>query len=229
MSFDVVRIAAALRVLADAIENTPAPGDSAPVPAGTPPAAPAAAPKPRGRPPKAAPTPEPTAAPAPAPAAEDPFATEAPAAPTATIEEVRSALTALKAATSQETAVGVLKSAGGAENLTALSPQKYGAVVAAAKAALPVKAAEPEDPFATPAAIPAPAAAAEKAPSLEDVRAAVVAAQKRTSPATVQKVVMDHGGKAPGANGAEGPSLKALPASAYATTIAALAALPSTK
>ncbi|HEV2178381.1 MAG TPA: hypothetical protein VGU20_30905 [Stellaceae bacterium] len=188
------------------------------------------APKPRGRgrPPKspeAAP-----AAPAPAPEAveADPFAAPVAAAapPTATLDEVRAALTALKAATSQEIALGVLKSAGGADNLTSLAAAKYGAVVAAAKKALPPAASAVEsDPFAV-SETQAPA----KALTLEDVKAAVVAAQKRTGTDIVQKVVMEHGGRAANPEtGAPAPSLKALPPEKFATVIAAIQALPTTK
>jgi septal ring-binding cell division protein DamX len=148
----------------------------------------------------------------------------------ATLEDVRKALTDLKTARDQATAVGILQTVGGAANLTGLAPEKYGTVVAAAKAAMPAPAApvEPEDPFAVPAA-PAPAAPA-KPLTLEDVKAAVVAAQKRTGTDTVQKVVMEHGGKAPGADGGPAmPSLKALPPDQFAACIAAINALPTTK
>ncbi len=176
----------------------------------------AVAPRGRGRPRKE------EAAPV---AAADPFETPAaPVAPSATLEDVRAALTALRAATSQDNALAVLKPF--AANLTALKPELYGLVVGAAKGAMPTqKAAEVEaDPFETPAAAPA------KALTLEDVKAAVVAAQKRTGVDTVQAVVMKHGGTAASPDGgAMMPSLKALPPSAFAATVAELQALPSTK
>lgn len=227
-------IAEALRALANAFETPdgvpeapPAPGTAGAVAPlnNAPPATPV--PRGRGRPPKA--PAEAPAAPAPAPAAEDPFSTEAPAAPTATPDEVRTALTELKAATDQATALGVLKSAGGADNLSSLDKAKYGAVVAAAKAALPAaKPTEPEDPFETAAPAAAPVVV-EAAPSIEDVKAACVAAGKRTAQDKVQAIVMAHGGTAPSSTGAPGPSLKALPVPQYAAVIAAVNALPTTK
>lgn len=160
----------------------------------------------------------------PAVAEPDPFDAPAkPVAPTATLEEVRAALTALKAATSQDIALGVLKSAGGAENLSGLSQDKYGAVVAAAaaKAAEYSKAPEP-DPFDVPPV--------ERPLTLDDVKNAVVKAQKRAGTDAVQKVVMDHGGKATNPDtGAPGASLKALPESQFAAVIAAVEKLPTTK
>lgn len=194
-------------------------------------AAPAAEPQRRGpgRPPKAQ-TPAP-AAPAAAPAAPepaDPFAAPSGATPpTATIDEVRNALTALKGATSQENALKVLKDAGGADNLPSLAKEKYGAVVAAATAAMPGKPEEPaDDPFA---AAPAPTAT-PKALTIEDVRNACVDAQKRSGADRAQKVVMEHGGQMPDpATGGMKPALKALPVEKYAVVIAALQALPTTK
>ncbi|MDE2096997.1 MAG: hypothetical protein KGL39_07110 [Patescibacteria group bacterium] len=225
-SVDGNLIAAGLRELANFFDETmtgPTPAALAQEAAQQP-----AKPRGRGRPPKAPETAP--AAPAPAPAAveADPFATPAPVAaapaPTATLEEVRGALTALKAVTSQEIALGVLKSAGGADNLTSLAADKYGAVVAAAKAAIPVAAPE-ADPFAVPET-----AAPVKALTLEDVKHAVVQAQKRTGTDTVQKVVMEHGGKAADPEtGTPKPSLKALPPEKFAAVIAAIQALPTTK
>lgn len=224
MALDGARVATALRALADALDDSPADAAAPAATANTPKRG-------RGRP-VTGEAPAANAAQAMTPAAstpaDDPFATApvAAAAPTATIEQVREALTALKAATSQDAALKVLKDAGGADNLTTLKPEKFGAVVAAAKAALPAtKTAEPEDdPFA------APAAAAEKPPTLEELKALIVQAQARTSPDTVQKVVMDHGGKAPKSDGSgEGPSLKALPVDKYAAVAAAIKALPTTK
>lgn len=179
----------------------------------------------RGRPAKGeSPAPAPSGVPAPSLAATepDPFAPAAAQAPTATLEDVRAALVALKEATSQDAALNVLKTVGSATSLPQLAAGKYDAVVAACKAALP--APKPEgDPFEVSAPVQT------NAPSLEDVKAAVVEAQKRTSTDAVQKVVMDHGGKAPGPNGVPGPSLKALPVPSYAAVIAAVKALPTTK
>lgn len=161
----------------------------------------------------------------------DPFATTATPAPSATIEQVREALTALKAATSQENAVAVLKSAGGADNLPSLDTLMYGTVVAAAKAAVAAAKAAPAAPVPVddPFAIPETAPAAAKPLTREDIRALAVETGKRTSQNTVQQIVMKHGGKAPVPTGGEGPSLLALPESAYAAVAAELKALPSTK
>lgn len=190
-----------------------------------------AQPRGRGRPPK--PPEGAPAAPAPAaalPEPADPFAAApaAPPVPTATLDDVRNALTTLRAATTQENALKVLNDSGGAGNLTDLKPENYGKVVQAAKAATPQAGQPAADPFA---ATPAPAAApAPKALTLEDVRAVIVETQKRTSADTCKKVVMDHGGKAPKPDGGgDEASLKALPEANYAATIAALKALPSTK
>lgn len=215
---DVVKIAAAFRALADAFEAPPpAQAPDAPAPAGTP--------RGRGRPPKVEATPvvPPTAA----PAGDDPFATApaAPVVPAATLDEVRAALTALRAASTQETALAVLKTVGEAASLTELKPEKYGAVVAAARGhQAPKPEAMPEpDPFEVPAVV-------AKALTLEDVKAAVVAAQKKTGTDTVQAVVMQYGGKAASPEGgAMMPSLKALPEGQFAAVIKALADLPNTK
>lgn len=241
MSLDTVRIASALRVLADAIEPTEIPGPGVPV--GTPPTAEPAK-RGRGRPVKGEETTAAPVASAQVPAsstttatpaavvADDPFAsTPAPVeVPTATLDEVRAALTALRTATSQDIALGVLKSAGGADNLTALIAANYGKVVAAAAA----KQAEYSKPVSTPTAdpfdlTPVPEASSVAIVTIEDVKAVVVETQKRTSQDAAQKVVMSHGGKAALPTGGEGPSLKALPAAQYAATIAALKALPTTK
>lgn len=216
------KLAAALRAAADAVEDGGETVIAAPVGIAAP--APAATPRGRGRPPKV----EAPAAPV-APAA-DPFEDAKTPAPTATQADVRAALTALAAATSQENALKVMQDVGGAANLSGLLAAKYADVIQAAIKATPAAAAAPEveaDPFET----SAPAAPAVEAKKLtqEDVRAAAVAAQKRTSQDTVQKVIMEHGGKGPLSGGGEGPSLKALPESKYGETIAALAALPSTK
>lgn len=167
----------------------------------------------------------------------DPFAPAAPAAPTpppATRDEVSAALRALSAATSQEKALSILKeTGGGAANLTDLKPEFYGVVAAAAKGAMPVpKVAAPvaeADPFEASAPVGAPAAAVEKLPTREEVKAVVVATQKRTSTETVQKILMEHGGKAEDANRVMQPSLRALPEANFVKFIAALNALPATK
>ena len=180
----------------------------------------------------AAQTPAPAAT---APAETDPFDTGvSPAldAAPATLDDVRAAMKALAAATTQDNALAVLKAAGGGANLTELqrTPEKYGAVAAAAKAAgvTPVAKPEPEaDPFETTA--PAAAAPEQAAPSKEDVKAALVKAQKRTGVDIVQAVVMKHGGKAAGEGGKLGPSLTALPISAYAAVIKEVGDLPTTK
>lgn len=233
MSVDTVRVAAALRVLADAIEGTTVETGAPVVTPAAAIAAPAApAKRGRGRPAQGETAPAASASPAPSPAAteSDPFVgSPAPAtAPTLTQDDVRNALVALKDATSQDNALKVLKdSSGGVSTLPQLPPDKYVTVVAACKAAMPGAAAPAasSDPFEVSTAAPVQT----DAPSLEDVKAAVVEAQKRTATDTVQKIVMEHGGKAVGANGTIGPSLKALPVPSYAAVIAAVKALPTTK
>lgn len=239
MSVDASRLSAALRAqatvlaaLADALgDQEPAAAGTAEIatPSSAQPAPGADAPRRgRGRPAKGeTPPPPASAVPAPSPAATepDPFGAQpAVAAPTVSLEDVRAALVALKDATSQDIALNALKTAGGATNLPQLAADKYATVVAACKAAMPAApVASQADPFE----VSSPAQT--EAPSLEDVKAAVVEAQKRTSTDAVQKVVMDHGGKAPGPNGVPGPSLKALPVPSYAAVIAAVKALPTTK
>lgn len=229
-----LKIAAALRVLANAFESDDETNQ----------AQPAAEPQKRGRgrpvkgeetgvaTPAATPTTTPVVAATASAAEADPFDSKPaaepikPVVPAATLDEVRGALNALKAATSQEKALGVLKTAGGADNLSGLAPANYGAVVAAAAAALPPIKTAPvaeEDPFAIPAEAAAPAL------TEDDVRAEVIASSKRTSQDTVAKVVMDAGGKAAGPDGVFKPSWKALPKDKYAGVIAALKALPTTK
>jgi hypothetical protein len=220
---DRSRIAAAFSALAEEFGTPDASPPAQPAPAATP------TPRGRGRPAKQSPdrATAPAASPA-APAAPDPFDAPAPAAPIATLDEVRTALTALKAATSQDNALAVLKVAGGADNLTSLKPEKYGEVVAAAKRALgPATTPVEDDPFAVPATAPAETA---KPVTLEDLKAAVVEATKRTGQDRAAKVVMDLGGKAPKADGSGyGPSWTALPKEKYAEAIAQLKALPATK
>lgn len=235
MSIDAVRVAAALRVLADAIEGTPETAGTPAAAAGQP------AKRGRGRPVTGEAAPATTTAPAAAPAATepDPFDTApaAAAAPTATLDEVRDALKALSAATTQAGALKLLNDVAGVPNLTDLqkTPEKYGLVVQAAKKATPAPVAAPAaeaDPFETsaPAAAPVVAAAQEqKAYSKEDVKKALIKAQQRTAVDTVQAVVMKHGGKAPGANGVLAASLNALPVSAYGLVVAEVEALPTTK
>lgn len=191
--------------------------------------APAATPKPRGRPARGETAASTASAASTAAVEADPFATLV-TAPTATLDEVRAALTALKEARTQADALKVLKDSSGVDNLGELqkTPEKYGAVVAAAKAALPdIGAAAVADPFET-----ATEASAEPAKSvtLEEVKAACVAAGKRTGQDKVQKIVMDHGGRGKNAaTGVEGPSLNALSKDNYAAVIAAVSALPTTK
>lgn len=220
------RVAAALRALADAIETPAAPQDLPQPPPPQP--VEAAKPRGRGRPPKgegAAP-----AQPAPAPADADPFG-DAPAtaaAPVATQADVRKALTDLKAVTTQENALAVMKTAGGVHVITELKPEKYDAVVAAAKAAMPgAPVPEADDPFATGEAVPP---AAEPVPTLEDIKAAVVKASKRTAADKAAAIVIKHGGVKAKADGSgNGPSWAALPVSKYAAVLAELNALPTTK
>lgn len=230
-----LKVAAALRLLADALETPAEAAEAADLPPlpGIPLAnhatEAAAKPRGRGRPPKDTSP----AAPATPPAAveADPFGPTAPPAPEASLDDVRAALTALKAATTQDNALAVLKTAGGVSNLSDLqrNPEKYGVVVQAAKKALDaiVTDAEPDDPFETGGGAPAEPPA--KAATIEDVKAACVAAGKRTSQDTVTKVVMKHGGRAPDGKGGEGPSLKALPLEAYAAVIKEVGELPTTK
>lgn len=228
--------AATLIALAEALEAAPAAAEVQ-TPAVAAPAVPEPQKRGRGRPPKgeatAAPaaSPEPVAAPpvaAPAAPEADPFdaAPAAPAAPVASLEDVRTALKALAAASTQDNALAVLKSVGGASNLSSLAPEKYGLVYAAAKAATTAKPSAPveADPFYAPAP-----AVVEKEPTVEEVKAAVIAKQKATSTETVQKLLMQHGGKATDANGVVMPSLRALPATSYVAFLKALNALPATK
>lgn len=195
-------------------------------------------PKRRGRASKeSAPSvPEPEVA---APTVAEPVASSTPSDPFATVnvtvEEVMDAARALSAATSQQVAVDTLKKATGASNRGELKPEQYLTALTALKAAIPAP-----DPFgaapapvavAQTAALPASAAAQTEAPSLQDVKSAVEAAQKRTSAEKVKSVVMAHGGRVadPNSPGGYGPSLKAIPVSAYAAVIAAVGALPATK
>jgi hypothetical protein len=216
-------LAGALRDLANALETPADPSGAPPRPSDPQPETP---PKPakrgRGRPVAG----EAVAAPDHPQAVEDPFtAPPQPSDPVATLDEVRASLKELAKATSQAAALKVLKDVGGADNLSGLAVEKYGAVAMAAFNALPNKpiAGTPEvDPFET-------TTVQVDAPSLEDVKAAVVAAQKRTSTDKVQAIVIAHGGTAPTSDGGTGPSLKALPVPKYAAVIAAVNALPSTK
>ena len=222
------KVAAALRLLAEAFET---PAATADLPPAQPETTLTPAKRGRGRP-VAGETPA-AQTPAPAVVEADPFDTTPPAAtaPAATLDDVRTAMKALAAATTQDNALAVLKAAGGVANLTELqrTPEKYGAVAAAAVAATGAKPALPPaeaDPFET----EAPAVAPEQAaPTKEDVKAALVKAQKRTGVDIVQAVVMKHGGKAPGEGGKLGPSLTALPVSAYAAVIKEVGELPTTK
>lgn len=235
MAIDASRIAAALHALADAVlgkDPEPATEQATPARRG------------RGRP-VVGEAPVSTAASnvaapvvATATVAEsDPFATTTPATgpvvPSATIDQVRDALKALKEVTSQENALKVLKDVGGASNLTELKADKYGWVAEAARAATVAagKAAAgtpnaADDPFAT----PAETTTVEEVPSLEDIKKLIVETQKRASAGVVQKLVMDMGGKAKNPDtGAEGPALSPLPVSKYLELAKALKALPTTK
>lgn len=239
--------AAALIAVAEALESQP-PAGPPPVATAASPTDPAPAKRGRGRPvagePASAPAASPVATATPEPVAQvvaateaDPFdpkpdAPTAPTPPPATRDEVSAALRALSAATSQENALAVLKKHGdNAANLTDLKPAFYGAVAAAAKAALatgvPAPVAPEPDPFE--ASAPAPVAEAEKLPTREEVKAVVVATQKRASTEVVQKILIEHGGKAEDANRVMQPSLRALPEANFVKFIAALNALPATK
>jgi hypothetical protein len=229
-------IAGAISTLAEAVNGTYAgkpihdvKADPVPsIPAPTQPAATEPARRGRGRPAKGETPPPASAAPAASPAATepDPFGPELAPNPTVTADDVRTALVALKNATDQATALKVLADAGGAKTLPELKPEKYAAVVAGCQKATPgAQSAAETDPFETEGA---PAEVVPE-PTLEDVKAACVAAQKRTAVDTAQKIVMKHGGSAPGANGAPGVSLKALHVSKYQTVIEELKALPTTK
>lgn len=234
-------IAGAISTLAEAVNGTykgnPIYAQNRSAEPSVPPAAEVAAPKRgRGRPAKGEETASaPAVATTPATLApatsgtEDPFAATTPATPTATLEEVRTALTELSKASSQQIALDVLKAAGGAPNLAGLTADKYGLVVQAAKAKqaeyTKAPAPAPEDPFAIPAAASAPVEI-----SLDDVRGEIMKASKRTSQDTVAKVVMDLGGKAADpATGGFKPSWTALPKENYGKVIAAVQALPTTK
>lgn len=75
---------------------------------------------------------------APAATAVDPFATDnapaVPAEPVRTLDDVRVALIVFQAKNDQQKALGLLKTAGSADNLQQLKPENYGAVF---KAAIP--------------------------------------------------------------------------------------------
>jgi hypothetical protein len=227
---DIQKVANALRALADGLEAAGA-GLAVTATAPAAPEAPAAAPeaapvkRPRGRPAKveAPATPAPEASPV-----VEATPAVAPQVVTATLEDVRAALTALKAATDQATALKVLHRF--AENFSALKPEQYSAVIEATKQPVEV---EEDDPFAAP---PAPAApAAPPAPpakvyTRDEVKAAIIAAVKRSGQDVAQKVVMTYGGTAPDpVTGTQMPSLKALPEAKFAAVIAELQALPATK
>jgi hypothetical protein len=160
---------------------------------------------------------------------DDPFADAAPAAPVATQAQMRAAILALRDATDQATALAVMKKYG-AENFGAVKEADYGSIVRDATAALPVNttAVGVGDPFAD-TAIASSASVPKAVYTLDDVKKAIVQAQKRTSTDKVQQVVMDNGGVGVGANGAKGPSLKSLPADKYALVIDLIAKLPTTK
>ena len=148
----------------------------------------------------------------------DPFAEES----GVTMDDVRKHILALRDATDQATALGVLKKHG-ASSFADVKTEAYSLIVRDAQNALAANV--PVDPFAE---LP-PVGALSKALTFEDLKDAVKAAQKRTGTSIVQKVVMEHGGKTPGAGGAMAPSLKAVPLEQYAAAIRAIQALPSTK
>lgn len=222
-------VAKALRDLANALETPESVTDAPAQPAAPAPEEPTK-PRGRGRPPKdpvAAP-----AAPAAAPEAADPFDSPAPAAPTDTRvytqDEVRAALTALRAATNQDNALKVLLEAGRVSNLSALDKAQYGAVIAAAQKATPVQTAAGEaDPFEQSGGAAAPVEA-EAIPTREEVRAVIVAEGKFRAQDTIQKTLMAFGGVAATAEGNK-PSLKALPEAKFVEFVAAVKALPKTK
>src|ERR1700722_8399474 len=138
-----------------------------------------------------------------APDEADPFVDATPPAPVATQAEMRAAVLALRDATDQGTALAILK-VYGYDTFGSIQEKDYGNIARDAKAKTPVKAAVEADPFAdaTPATVVAASTAkSETKLTLDDVKKAVVAAQKRTGTDIVQRVVMDHGGSAPGANG----------------------------
>lgn len=231
LASNIALLAGAIGTLAAAVN-----GDYKGLPIGSAPTSPPAEPQKRGRgrPAKGedAAAASPAATPSTTPV-ETPVAPEAdPFASTASIEDVRAALTALKTASSQDKALAVLKKAGGADNLPGLAAEKYAQVVAAVNVELRIiengKPVPEADPFEIPAT--APAAPAAKPLTLEDVKAAVVGATKRTGTDVVQKLVMEHGGKATNPEtGAPGPSLKAIPEANYAALVKAISELPSTK
>ena len=163
----------------------------------------------------------------------DPFtSTPEPSVPTVTLEQLSAKARELSKLTSQEKAVGIMKSATGAASFGALKPEQYGLAYQAFEASISFASSAKEevpDPFAAPATTAQSATAsatAEAAPSLADVKDAVVKAQKRTGTDVVQKVVAKHGGVA---GSPPQVSLKALPVSKYAQVLAEIAALPSTK
>lgn len=240
--------AEALKLLADALETEAAPVATAPVTTASPqPAAPATQKRGRGRPaagegtaaPAASAEPQagssqPASAPVAGPAQPeaDPFA-PAPVAPTVTQDQVRGALTALRTATDQATALKVLADAGGGATTlvgqgdTVLKPQFYDAVF---KAAVNAAAATPAgaDPFGSAPTAAQPAAAPTL--TIDEVKTLTTKTVARTTADTVQRVLMQHGGKATNPDtGIEGPSLKALPEANYVAYVKALEALPSVK
>ena len=228
---NTIRVAAALRALADAIET--------PEEAVTPPeqfTATTKAPAKRGRGRPATGEDVPVAAPAQAPAAmeADPFAAPAegviaPSAvvPVATWDDCRAALQTLADATTQQNAVSVLEKATGVTTLAQpLTAEQYGAAVVAARAATPAAKQVEADPF-SPTTGEATAAGPE--PEIKDVKAAITAAGKHVSESNLKSIVVQHGGKGVGPDGVITASLKALPVSQYAAVIAAIKALPKTK
>lgn len=246
LATNIALLTGAVATLAEAANGTYAgkpiySGEGAPAAPPAPAGAPAPARRGRGRPvtgetPPATPSPA-TVAETPA-AVADPFATSPAAspAPAATLEQVREALKALSATTTQDNALAVLKSAGGVDNLTELqkTPEKYGLVVQAVQKAAPgqgVTVATPAaDPFETAApAAPAAATVATETFDLAAVKAELIKAQKRTAVDKVQAVVIKHGGSGPDGKGGVGVSLTALAISKYGDVVAEVRALPTTK
>ena len=152
---------------------------------------------------------------------------------TVTIDEVRAAAIALSKATTQDNAVNVMKAATGASSFGELKAESYPAALAAFTAALPK--ADAVDPFGVavlPGTVGTALASPQQvdAPTLAQVKKAVIDAQKITGTDVVQKVIMAHGGVATkSGGGGQEPSLKAIPISAYATVIEALGRLTKTK
>ena len=209
---NTIRVAAALRALADAIVT---PEEAVTFPEQ--PTATTKAPAQRGRGRPATGEDVPVAAPAQAPAAmeADPFAAPAEGVidtsaivPVATRDDCRAALQTLAAATTQQNAVSVLKKATGVTTLAQpLTAEQYGAAVVAARAA-------------TPAAGEVTAAGHE--PTLEEVKAAITAAGKHVSESNLKSIVEQYGAVV--AARAATPAAKQVEADPFTTTVEVTAA-----